>query len=269
MQLQIIKGSNIVIGRFGLMHMVATNLCLWVNLIVQETMHELHSGHHDGAHGSDNVHHDELPHGAHPHQSPLEVILHVVNTTLTDEVMNADHHHHAVARRSAPAAATGDCHQAEVMGSLTQNAGPFLFPCAIEYSLICAAIFYEIWKHTGHGDHGGGHHEGTSTSGSPSGSRTPHTPNSLGSARRSPHHYSVDCTNANKGLFFGIFVLVLTIISMILFLVLINREEFKDMAVTEVHLSELILYLMTLAAVLIGMIQVYLINFLYHKMRSN
>jgi hypothetical protein len=36
-----------------------------------------------------------------------------------------------------------------IKGTLRQNASPFLFPCAIEYSLICAAIMYEIWNHTG------------------------------------------------------------------------------------------------------------------------
>ncbi len=250
--MKIINGSNIVIGRFGLMHMVATNFSLWVNLVVQETIHEHHSGH--------------------PHQPPVEGIPHAVNTTLavvlfpssTDKRMNAEHQNHVW--DFAPAASNNACHHAELMGSLTQSLGPFLFPCAIEYSLICAAIFYEIWKHTGHRGHGG-HRVGTSTgtSGFPSGSRTPRTPNSLAVTRRSPHHYSVDCTNANNGLFLGIFIFVLTIISMILFLVFINRDGYRDMAVTEVHIVELILYLMTLGAVIIGMIRVCMINL--HNMR--
>lgn len=32
------------------------------------------------------------------------------------------------------------------MGQLVTNASPFLFPCTIEYSLICAVILFEIWK---------------------------------------------------------------------------------------------------------------------------
>lgn len=32
------------------------------------------------------------------------------------------------------------------MGSLVTNASPFLFPCTIEYSLICAVILFEMWK---------------------------------------------------------------------------------------------------------------------------
>lgn len=31
-----------VIARFGLMHMVATNLCEWLYVLVEETKHEIH-----------------------------------------------------------------------------------------------------------------------------------------------------------------------------------------------------------------------------------
>lgn len=140
-------------------------------------------------------------------------------------------------------------------GTLTQNASPFLFPCAIEYSLICAAIMYEIWKHTGKDCH----KSLVIVKDSPTGVRTPRTPGGSYypcSQRRSPHHYSVDCTNANKGLFFGIFVLVLSILAMILFFVLIHREDYKSTAITIVHVAEFVLYMMTLIAVIIGIIQV-------------
>lgn len=38
------------------------------------------------------------------------------------------------------------CPKGTVMGPLVFNASPFLFPCTIEYSLICAVILFEIWK---------------------------------------------------------------------------------------------------------------------------
>ncbi len=115
---------------------------------------------------------------------------------------------------------------------------------------------YEIWKHTGETDPH--RRPARSMNESPAGARTPRTPGFFHpySQRRSPHHYSVDCTNANKGLFFGIFVLVLSILSMILFFVLINRDDYKSIAITIVHLAELTLYILTLIAVLIGIIQV-------------
>lgn len=38
------------------------------------------------------------------------------------------------------------CQEGQIMGSLVRNASPFLFPCTIEYSLICAVILFEMWK---------------------------------------------------------------------------------------------------------------------------
>lgn len=155
--------------------------------------------------------------------------------------------HHGAGKRSL----SDECQRTDLMGTLTQNASPFLFPCAIEYSLICAAIMYEIWKHAEPIEIEARH----SSMESLSGGRTPRSHH--GSTRRSPHHYSVDCTNANKGLFFGIFVLVMTIVAMILFFVLVTRDDYRRMAITQIHLSELVLYVLTLLAVLIGMVQVF------------
>ena len=39
--------SNVALVRFGLMHMVATNLCVWLNVIIQETKHEILYFDHD------------------------------------------------------------------------------------------------------------------------------------------------------------------------------------------------------------------------------
>lgn len=39
-----------------------------------------------------------------------------------------------------------ECRRTNIIGSLVQDASPFLFPCTIEYSLICAAILYVMWK---------------------------------------------------------------------------------------------------------------------------
>lgn len=128
------------------------------------------------------------------------------------------------------------------VGSLVQDASPFLFPCTIEYSLICAAILYVMWRNI---------------------SKLPAGPNNnnrqksdFSAFKRSPHHYSVDCAKAHKGLFVGILLLVLTIISLILFFVLISRSEFVGLAVIEVNICELALYGLTTFATLIGMWQV-------------
>lgn len=138
-----------------------------------------------------------------------------------------------------------ECRRTNIMGSLVQDASGFLFPCTIEYSLICAAILYVMWKNIS--------------------KLTPRTSvttdlKKLGlhetHYRRPPHHYSVDCAGAHKGLFVGILILVLTIISLILFFVLISRPEYVSLAVMEVNICELTLYGFSTLATLVGMLQV-------------
>lgn len=136
-----------------------------------------------------------------------------------------------------------ECRRTNIMGSLVQDASPFLFPCTIEYSLICAAILYVMWKNI---------------------SKYPSkdVAEAIAKARlleglaykKSPHLYSVDCARAHKGLFFGILVLVFTIISLVLFFVLISRKEYATLAVVEVNVCELALYAMTTFASLAGMV---------------
>ena len=70
--------------------------------------------------------------------------------------------------------------------------------------------------------------------------------------------YSVDCTHANTGLFTGIFVMVVTIISLIVFFVLISSPDPKmhAVAIQVASITELSLYCLTIVAVLVGMCQV-------------
>ena len=86
---------------------------------------------------------------------------------------------------------------------------------------------------------------------------------------RSAHHYSVDCTRANTGLFVGIIVMVFTIISLIVFFVLIKDEKLKDTAITVASLTELSLYCITSVAVLIAMCQVIFSDFFFYLFTKN
>ena len=38
------------------------------------------------------------------------------------------------------------CSRSSVVGMLVQKSSAYLFPCTIEYSLICAVTLYEMWK---------------------------------------------------------------------------------------------------------------------------
>lgn len=148
-----------------------------------------------------------------------------------------------------------ECKRTEMMGNVVQDASQFLFPCAIEYSLICAAILYLMWRNV-------------SVSNS---DRIYQRSISGGSAaaRRSRHQYSVDCAKANKGLFGGIFVLVGTIISLILFFALISSPEFRHVAILEVGVTRLVVFCFAFVATLIGIFQVGAIDFLMSNCNRN
>nr|XP_053641592.1 proton channel OtopLc-like isoform X1 [Cherax quadricarinatus] len=264
-----------IIARFGLMHMIGTNLCIWLNVLVQETKHEiinltLGHGHHGGgnlwlqvigashpktpAHHEDN--HGDLKavlghHADEPHDIMDDNTLH--------HVINDSHHiphvpdlnavhlasgsgdNHKIVRRSSNDGAFSiyECRRSQLMGQLVDNASPFLFPCTIEYSLLCAGVLYVIWKNINKPEVA---YDGDSDI-------------STYVARKARHHYSVDCAHANRGLFMGILVLVLTIISLILFFVLINNEDYKSLAILEASIIELSVYGVATVTVVIGMIQ--------------
>lgn len=218
------------VARFGLMHMIGTNLSVWLNVLVQETKHEILTFYN-------------------PENNSLRISHrlgsknHIVVPSPTPE--HLPEAHHIVARGLKGPHHIYECRRTNIMGSLVQDASPFLFPCTIEYSLICAAILYVMWKNISKLP--------STTGSSATGAKTKpecHT------YKRSPHHYSVDCARAHKGLFVGILILVLTIISLILFFVLISRAEFVSLAVMEVNICELTLYGMSTLATMIGMIQV-------------
>uniref|UniRef100_T1GRX6 Otopetrin n=1 Tax=Megaselia scalaris TaxID=36166 RepID=T1GRX6_MEGSC len=203
-----------ILARFGLMHMIGTNLAVWLNVLIQETKHEILTFY-----------------------NPDNRNLSIFNRLGHRQQQQQAHMHHTVV---------------SVDHNVTPiDASPFLFPCTIEYSLICAAILYVMWRSISR----------------PQPEHRSRTESNIHSPlKRSPHHYSVDCARAHKGLFVGILILVLTIISLILFFVLISRAEFISLAVTEVTICELFIYATSSIATLIGMIQIR--NLQYDAARS-
>lgn len=226
-----------IIARFGLMHMIGTNLSVWLNVLIQETKHEILTF-YDPENRTLRISHrlgNKLAHAT----------LHSLHTDSEAALAHA-----RVVRGLKGPHHIFECRRTNIIGTLVQDASPFLFPCTIEYSLICAAILYVMWRNICR----------------PQSAPTLRITEGHPPCKRSPHYYSVDCARAHKGLFIGILILVLTIISLILFFVLISRPEFVTVAVTEVTICELILYGTATMATLIGMIQVRHLQ--YDSMRS-
>uniref|UniRef100_A0A1I8NPZ8 Uncharacterized protein n=1 Tax=Stomoxys calcitrans TaxID=35570 RepID=A0A1I8NPZ8_STOCA len=236
-----------VFSRFGLMHMVGTNLCEWLYVLVEETKHEIfHIGHHDqdaehdpalsgGPHGgvdwsavNASLHHaNHIGHNA-TNKTIAAVVGHVLKNVTASTITTTE----------ATTAVVHGCSRTTIMGALVQNLSPFLFPCTIEYSLICAVILYEMWK---------------TVKSIPDIDKS--RKNSIKPVQQKPaHHFSVDCSQSHKGLFFGILIIVMTIISMIMYFVLYTQPGYELIATQEVTLWETVMYFMCAAAIVTGMI---------------
>jgi large subunit ribosomal protein L18 len=114
------------------------------------------------------------------------------------------------------------------MAPLVRSASRFLFPCTVEYSLLCAVILGVMWMNACSNSKSQ-HSDPTTPDGPPgrvSGVNIIYT--------RSASQFSVDCTSAHKGLFAGILMLVLSIVSLIMFFELAKRPQYVDEAVLQV-----------------------------------
>ena len=222
------------ISRLGLMHMIATNLCVWLKVVILETKHEIQISHlKQSAHVT--VSHTDLLTSA----SDIDFLMHGSDQNFIrvsdSDTINIMHLTESVS-----------CPKKNVMHTLLENSGPFLFPCTIEFSLICAAILFIMWKNV----------------------NTEHEYYKLARLRNmhageasdlpsGDQMYSVDCSRASTGLFCGIVVMVVTIISLIVFFVFITNEDssMRQTAVQVASFSELIMYGLTSVAVMVGMCQ--------------
>lgn len=153
---------------------------------------------------------------------------------------------HQIVRRATATKIVGDCRRTNIMGSLIQNASPFLFPCTIEYSLICAVILFEMWKNIRN-------HDATTK-----GHRK------ITHQNKSAYHFSVDCSRAHRGMFAGILIIVLTIISLIMFYVLNAVPAYYNKATLEVTVTEIIVYVITASAVLLAYFKMRDLRFVQH-----
>ncbi|XP_072159404.1 proton channel OtopLc isoform X2 [Bemisia tabaci] len=229
------------LARFGLMHMIGTNLSIWLNVLIQETKHEILT-----FYNPENNTIDFNPSHRIGHINAIRGFSTTIAPVTTQ--IGQGFHHRATRGLKGPHHIY-ECRRTDIIGSLVQNASPFLFPCTIEYSLICAAILYVMWKNI------------SRVRTNPQGTTEQVDKIAPLHYKRSPHHYSVDCAQAHKGLFVGILFLVFTIISLILFFVLVSRPELVNFAVMEVNICEVSLYGTTTLATLIGMIQVRQLKF--------
>ena len=192
-------------SRIGLMHMIATNMCVWLSILISETSHAIVDKRHEEHHNFENT--TTVSHRG------MNIISNEILTE-NDEITNLSffqkfdlNHLVSICSRKY--------HALNIMSKLLGDSGPFLFPCTIEYSLICAAILFVMWKNISD-EHEHYKLQKRRRKISKSLIQRPNTTTdpemTLSETEnqhvRSHNHYSVDCTHANTGLFTGIFVMV-------------------------------------------------------------
>lgn len=139
------------------------------------------------------------------------------------------------------------CGRVNIMGTIVQDSAPYLYPFIIEYSLIGAAVIYIMWRHIGRHpryvvEEDLEHRLEVMLS---------HRAVALARAQ----HGRVDCVGASKGLFFGLLLLVGSLICLILFFVLIQHRHLGLLAIYLADASHCALMVLSIFAIIIGFIR--------------
>ncbi|KAK9870953.1 hypothetical protein WA026_009915 [Henosepilachna vigintioctopunctata] len=195
-------------ARFGLMHMIATNICEWFYVIVKGTQHDIY-------------------------RSAAKFLSH--NRTFGSNLSLLTETNRFYEEKE-------QCLETNIFGPLLYKTEPYLAPCCIEYSILCAVILGLIWK------------QNLTYKCKDSENCTPYeTPVEnrafIFTGRKT--RYSVDCSKAHKGLFSGILVLIVTLMSLILYGELEMHPQYRNAGFFLVSFWEFLLFSVgTVAAIL-------------------
>lgn len=149
--------------------------------------------------------------------------------------------------RSTNGPNTTSCGRVNIMGTIVQDSAPYLYPFIIEYSLIGAAVIYVMWKHIGKNP--------KYTSDEDLEHRLEVMLSRRAVAMAQAHSGRVDCVGASKGLFFGLLLLVGSLICLILFFVLVHHPQLSLLAIYLADASHCALMAFSLIAIFIGFIR--------------
>ncbi|XP_043484178.1 proton channel OtopLc isoform X3 [Leptopilina heterotoma] len=180
------------------------------------------------------------------------------------------------------------CERVSIMGTTVQDAAPYLYPFIIEYSLIGAAVIYVMWKHIGRHPrwprqaeadlerrleamlsrravalaHAEGDEPPSDCEIVPSVNESEETNRTTtGKPTVRNGHGRVDCVGASKGLFFGLLLLVGSLICLICFFVLIRNPGMGLLAIYLADASHCLLMALSIIAIIIGFIRVQSLKF--------
>jgi hypothetical protein len=224
----IFKYCNIVINHMkniaslGLCHLVCTNFCVCLRAIVDETFHE--------------ISHNNLKKsfGVSASEPRFTRALSYSCKDMLDEQN------------------TGGIHATKELIE------PYIYPCVIEYSLLCLTVFYIIWENLDkpnitpipkktnesrkHSQQSFDRLNIVATKVFSRQKRSEHQ------SRSNINNFTVDCSKSTSGLFFGLFILLMTIISLIVYFVYKTGSK-TYVAVLLIEILEIILVCLSLVVI--------------------
>merc|ERR1712107_487044 len=126
-----------------------------------------------------------------------------------------------------------------VMYSLSRLTSPYLYPCMFQYSVLCTAVLITMWRRV-------------------SSSLVTRDTSDRDHSLSSCHRQMINCNGSHAGLFSGVFIVVITIVSLILTFVLSSssNESPYDLSSLVTSSSSILIYSLALAATLIGTCQI-------------
>lgn len=219
----VFKYSNIIINRFkeiarfGQMHLIATCMCFWLHTIIQEALYD-------------------YQHKIYSNETVFEKNLNIGTFIFIIEQNDTFIKSHY-------------CRSDSILSIRSLQAVPYLYPFTIEYNLILAGVWFVVWQHIGN-IHYSAH---------PCHFRQKVTNNPQGSDEveyQSNVTINADCHASNKGLFAGLCLLLITIITVIIFFVAITSKEFYDLGILLHTIQESVLTCFGLIVVLVAYVQI-------------
>nr|CAD7452530.1 unnamed protein product [Timema tahoe] len=194
--------KHALVARFGIMHMIATNLSEWLYVVVEETKYDIQQ------------------HFRNLEERNLIQILNNPNETASGSFSESLELRNSIAFLPDK---SSECWRSQIMKNLLRNSSSFLFPCTVEYSLLCTVILAVMWR------------TACNSFDSP---RTRKQSGVNVIYARSISQFSVDCASAYKGLIAGLLVTLISTISLILFFELVRQPKYAKLAVFQVNVWE-------------------------------
>ncbi|TPP66924.1 Otopetrin, partial [Fasciola gigantica] len=219
--------------RFLLCHLAVANLCQWLKTIVDEISNEpahespTHVNTSDTREDRVDLLWEAFSHSITRRDGSLNVSSDEIYGTYSTERLNHTVPHTVGVEISSH---FGSCR------STAKYLAPFLFPCAIEYSLIAGAIFYKMFQKVGHVRE--------------ESERLARMRKANTMTRR-----FAECHRSHKGLFIGLLLFMATLVTMCLFFIFFTKENKKNTAITLYQSTELVLLALSLFTCVAIMIQ--------------